>query len=393
MSDYHVNVYERSGSPFWWARCYVAGEGGRERRWSTGIRLDAQGHRRKSRRLAQGRAEEQARRLADQVLAASASDADTALKAVARRMLRQKLADGRRDRAVAALQHNLDKHVLPYFGERRDVRTIRRPDLEAFKRELVSQGRAPVSVNNALTAIRQVLKQAANVEELLEVLPHVANVRVPTEGKGRALTNDQVQALLDAIDPRAVEARQFLAFVANTGLRKSEALAMRWGWVSGSVMRIPAEHRKGGAPLSVPLNDEALAILEDRRQNGTKYTGSRKRPLPTGPDARVWIQVKHDEARNSAAERAGLGGVRTHDLRHTYGARLYAEGASVPEVRDLLGHKTMAMANRYAHAYEDRLLAAAQRARISVRGSVRGEGAVVRGKGSVSARSRKRDGA
>lgn len=389
MPEFSVSVYTRNGSPFWWVRCYLAGEGGRERRWSTGVSLD-EGGRKQSRRLAERRAEEQAKRLSEQVRLSASAATDTALGAVAQRMLRQKIADGRRPRAVAALAHNLDKHGVPFLGAGRDVRTIRRPDLEAFKRHLVDEHKSPVTINNCLTAVRQVLKYAWRVEELLEAVPEVANVRVSSESKGRALTPAQVDALVSAIDPRSVEARQFIAFVANTGLRKSECLAMRWGWVDGRMLRIPAEYRKGGAALSVPLNDAALAILEERRTNGTKYTGSKKAKLPTGATNRVWIQSKHDVARNEAARRAGLGRVRTHDLRHTYGSLQYAAGASLPEVRDLLGHKTMAMVNRYAHAYEDRLLAAAQRVQIPVCGvNVRGEGSNPAQSGPDPAHSRK----
>lgn len=250
------------------------------------------------------------------------------------------------------------------------MRTIRRSDLEAFKGHLVDAGKAPVTINNCLVAIRQVLKHAANVDELLEVVPHVANVRVSSESKGRALRHDEVMALLDAIDPRAVEARQYLSFVANTGLRKAECLAMRWGWIDWdrAELKVPAEFRKGAARRAapVPLNPMALSILRERQEHGTKYTGSAKRPLPTGPEDRVWLQVKHDVARNSASERAGLGKVRTHDLRHTFGSNAWATGASLPEVRDLLGHRTLAMVSRYAHSYGERLHAAAARAQIGV---------------------------
>jgi integrase len=393
VSDYSVSVYTRTGSPYWWARCYLAGEGGKKRRWSTGIRLDADGGKRKSRRLAQARADEQGRRLADSLDLQRTTGSDTSLKAVARRMLRQKLADNRRPRAVAALGHNLDKHVLPFFGAGRDVRTLRRADLEALKAKLSEAGKAPVTINNCLTAIRQVLKHAHSVDELLESVPEVRNVVVPSDSQGRALTAEEVSSLLEAVDPRAGEARQYLAFVANTGMRKAETLAMRWGWIDWerAELRIPAEYRKGGKRgARVPLPPAAVEILRDRQEHGTRYTGSSKRPLPTGPGDRVWLQIKHDVARNSAAERAGLGRVRTHDLRHTKGSLAWAAGASLPEVRDLLGHRTLAMVSRYAHSYEERLHEVSGRVQFSVPGSVPTERPDVPGKGLVPAQPRRR---
>jgi integrase len=298
-------------------------------------------------------------------------------------MMRQKIAEKKRPRAVASHAHNLEKHVEPFFGKDRDVRSIRRPDLEAFKRHLSTDLRlGAVTVNNQLTTIRQVLKQAAVVEEMpgFESMPLVANVKVPKGTKGRALTEDQVVSLLDQVNPRELEAQQFLEFCVNTGTRKTETLAMKWGWIDwdARMMRIPPEYRKGGEDRRrVPLNDAAMDILVSRRDHGTKYTGRRKDPLPTGPEDRVWIQKKHDVSRNAAAQRAGLGRVRTHDLRHTFGSLAVKNGASLTEVRDLLGHQTMTMVNHYQHSYEQQLREASQRVQIrrkSVLGSVSGEG-------------------
>ncbi len=345
-ASYNVSVYERPGNPFWWARCYVSGEGGKARRWSTGVLVGTR--KKESARTARRLAEERAARLASEVEAVAHNASDTSLDAVAERMLKHKQAEGGRKRAVDSHAANLDKHVIDFFGARRDVRTIRRADLEAFKRYLHGLGRAPTTINNNLTAIRQVLKYAWRAEELLEAVPEVANVRVSQESKGRALTAEQVAALLASVDPRYPEAREWLTFIANTGLRKTEALAVRWSWIDWDtcLLRIPAEYRKGAArqPVPVPLNDTVLALLRSRH-------GRPKQPRL----GRVWFQEKHD----------GLGRVRGHDLRHTYGSLAHAAGASLPEVRDLLGHTTLAMVSRYAHTYQDRLAEVANRVQIA----------------------------
>jgi integrase len=353
---YTVELYERPGNPFWWARCYVEGEGGKVRRWSTRVLVGTR--KKESARTARRLAEERAERFAAEVQAVAHASSDTSLDAVAERMLKHKTAEGRRKRAVDTHAENLDANVVEFFGASRDVRTIRRADLEAFKRHLHGLGRAPTTINNNLTAIRQVLKYAWQVEELLEAVPAVPNVRVPNESKGRALTADQVAALLAAVDPRYPEAREWLTFIANTGLRKTEALSIKWTWVDwqGRCIRIPAEERKGAARrVPVPLNDTVLALLRDREK--------RKRQPRHG---RVWFQQKHDGARNSAVKRAGIEGrVRTHDLRHTLGSLAHAAGASLVDVRDLLGHTTLAMVSRYAHSYEDRLQEVAARVQIA----------------------------
>lgn len=163
---------------------------------------------------------------------------------------------------------------------------------------------------------------------------------------------------------------------------------MRWSWVDWArrELNVPPEFRKGAAErvAPVPLNVVALAILEHRRDHREKLTQGRRKTARTDPDDRVWLQVKHDAARNAAALRAGLGHVRTHDLRHTFGSLAHASGASLPEVRDLLGHTTLAMVSRYAHSYGERLQEVAARVQVgaTVCGvSVRGKGQIVPDKG------------
>lgn len=54
-------------------------------------------------------------------------------------------------------------------------------------------------------------------------------------------------------------------------------------------------------------------------------------------------------------EDAGLPHVRLHDLRHAYGTWLAESGVPLTDVRDLMGHSSLAVTSRYAHSHVDRL--------------------------------------
>ena len=54
----------------------------------------------------------------------------------------------------------------------------------------------------------------------------------------------------------------------------------------------------------------------------------------------------------NAVERAGIANFRFHDLRHSAASYLAMNGASLAEIAEVLGHKTLAMVKRYAHLSE-----------------------------------------
>jgi integrase len=55
----------------------------------------------------------------------------------------------------------------------------------------------------------------------------------------------------------------------------------------------------------------------------------------------------------NACRRAGIKDLRFHDLRHTFGTRAADAGVPLNAIRDVMGHKSTAMTERYAHATDE----------------------------------------
>jgi integrase len=68
-------------------------------------------------------------------------------------------------------------------------------------------------------------------------------------------------------------------------------------------------------------------------------------------------------------QQAGLGGVRVHDLRHSYASILASAGLSLPVIGALLGHTQPGTTARYAHLFDDPLRVATERVGAIVTGS------------------------
>ncbi len=140
------------------------------------------------------------------------------------------------------------------------------------------------------------------------------------------LTADQVRALQAVADPLTADV---IAFAVLTGLRRSELLALQPDQLRGNLLALDAK-TKSGRPRGIPLPPEAARIA--------------RRRLPWG--------VRHWELRRAfeaAREAAGLPDVRWHDLRHTYASWLAQKGQPLSAIRDLMGHSSLAVTNRYAH--------------------------------------------
>jgi site-specific recombinase XerD len=58
---------------------------------------------------------------------------------------------------------------------------------------------------------------------------------------------------------------------------------------------------------------------------------------------------------DDAVIEAGIKNFRWHDLRHTFASRLRMKGAPLEDIADLLGHKSLTMARRYAHLGPNKL--------------------------------------
>ena len=63
--------------------------------------------------------------------------------------------------------------------------------------------------------------------------------------------------------------------------------------------------------------------------------------------------VNLNDSWDRVRKRAGLDGVRLHDLRHTFASRALALGEGLPMIGDLLGHRKVNTTARYAHLARD----------------------------------------
>ena len=138
-------------------------------------------------------------------------------------------------------------------------------------------------------------------------------------------------------------------FALCTGMRAGEILSLEWTQVQTDrrLVSVLASKAKSGSSRPVPLNDEALAVIERRRGLHEHLVFARARIQTLEIDRRVF---------NRAAKAAGCpAGFRFHDLRHTWASWHAQAGTPLLTLQRLGGWKTLSMLNRYAHLNADDL--------------------------------------
>ena len=153
-------------------------------------------------------------------------------------------------------------------------------------------------------------------------------------------------------------------FLLSTGARLNEALSARWEHfdLDRRNWTIPAEFSKSRKIRSIPLNDQALSILENlgtREKYDHLFIGRRGKPLTT--IHKVWTRLRAS---------AGLPHLRIHDLRHQYASFLINQGRTLYEVQQILGHSDPSVTQRYAHLSTKSLQAAADSASEAIGSAV-----------------------
>ena len=246
-------------------------------------------------------------------------------------------------RTVHGYRHQADRYLRPALGGRR-IGDITRGDIERMVARLGVV--APVQRNRVLAFTSRVFRLFEDWGVRAQHTNPVRGIeRAREEARDRVLAPSELAALGDALGraesdkPAAVAA---IRFAALTGLRIGEVLAMRWEHVDAERSAVVLPQTKTGRRVH-GLPAAALELLAGLpRINGYVFT--------TGDgaarDAPVRYQTVHGVFAAIVAD-ARLVDVRLHDLRRTVMTSAARAGLGSHVLRDLLGHKTTAMADRY----------------------------------------------
>jgi integrase len=227
----------------------------------------------------------------------------------------------------------LDQHLSNVY-----LNEINKAKIDFIKNARLRDGVSNSTVNRLLSILRAILNRAKNDWEWVDTVPGFRFLPEPP-ARVRWITREESIRLINELPEHLQE---MVRFSLATGLRESNVTHLQWSQVDMNrrCAWIHAEQAKAGKAIAVPLNDDAMAVIN--RQVGKH-------------DVRVFtykgkpVNDANTKSWRKALSRAGIENFRWHDLRHTWASWHVQNGTPLHVLKELGAWADISMVLIYAH--------------------------------------------
>jgi integrase len=278
-------------------------------------------------------------------------------------------------------KRNLEAHVIPRVGDV-NLQEFNAAHLNRLYAELLRDGRAkgkgglsPTSVRRIHAMLRKALNDAARwgrVQRNVALLADPPPMKVVRAARRRSMqtwTEAQLRTFLDGTHGH--ELHPLWMFFAATGMRRSEALGLRWSEVNLAAATVtvrqtvlltsegyrPQQDQKSAlSARTLHLDQRTVGMLcvqraaQDAAKDKLGPAWQDHGLVFPREDGSWWNPPAVTRAFERAVQRVGVPAIRLHDIRHTHATLLLAAGVNPKVVSERLGHSSVAFTlDTYAH--------------------------------------------
>ena len=246
--------------------------------------------------------------------------------------------------------------ILPVMGSK-TLSNISSLDVEKVKKEMMENGRAPRTVEYAIAVIRQVFNKAIEWGLHRGINPAV-KVKKPKKDNRRVrfLTRDEAEKLLSELKKRSIQVYEMAFLSLYTGMRFGEIANLTWQDINFKTGVITIKDPKNNTSRVAYLTRELKDLLINKRK---REKLKKPKELVFHRNGRPYKQIP--ETFKTVVDKLGLNEGITdprdkvvfHTLRHTFASWLAIQGTPIYTIKELMGHKSLAMTERYAHLIPD----------------------------------------
>lgn len=265
---------------------------------------------------------------------------------------------------VREKERTIRRALLPTFGPLR-LDAIGAREIEAYKAARLSSRTnkgtkpKPKTINEEIAILSKMLNVAHEWGEI-DLVPPIRRLKVQAP-EIEYLDFDEAERLLKVAGAEREPWCAMIPIAFFTGLRLGELRGLQWSDVDLVARTIRVRRSlddrgqmkppKNGRSRIVDLPQRAVEILREHKHLRGPYVFCSE----DGSALARWacesktVSEQHDGPVARCCRRAGLRRIGWHALRHTYASHLVMRGAHLVEVKELLGHSSIAITMRYAH--------------------------------------------
>lgn len=245
---------------------------------------------------------------------------------------------------------------LKKFLDEKNLSDITPLILEQLKTDLFKKGLSPATVKHCLVLVRQIFNKAIAWDLFTGVNP-ITKITLPKldNKRTRFLEYDEAILLLKNLSKKSKQLYNISLISLLTGMRFNEIVSLTWSDIDLTNNIIQIRDSKHGDTRQSYMTQEISTLFVN------KNCAERKPTDLLFPNARGEKQkkVSHSFMRtvtalgfnNDITDRAEK--VVFHTLRHTFASWLAIQGTPIYTIKELMGHKTIEMTERYAHLLPD----------------------------------------
>jgi len=267
------------------------------------------------------------------------------------------------------------KHAVLVLGAGRHPNTITAHDIEDYILACSRAGNTGSTINRKVSTLSVMLKHAHRLG-FISSMPYIAR-KSENPGRLRWYSREEEQVVLNYLDrskmtsARHRDFRDIFIFLLDSGARLGEAMKLQWrDYYEG---KVTFHDTKSGKSRTIPASERIKDMMDARIVNmSCKAGGGRLKAIDLSPglvpSETLQAIRRHPEASEALVFagwdgskayncwltiRAAVGildkGANLHALRHTCASRFAASGVPVHDIKEWMGHSTLAVTEKYMH--------------------------------------------
>ena len=256
---------------------------------------------------------------------------------------------GRKVSTTRKGEEHFKKWIEPVIGNI-PLKDLKPFAIEKIKKNILSAGKTPRTLQYILATIRQVWNMARRDGRVAGDSPTKA-IKIPKVDNRRVrfLNYDEAETLLNALKAKDSLTHKLALLSLQTGLRMGEMANLKWGHINIDRGIIEIVDPKGGEGRAAFMTGKIKTMFKDMKHREpneyvfTKKDGEKLKDTPK-EFSKVVAELGFNKEVTDARRR-----VCFHSCRHTFASWHVSEGTDIYAVKSLMGHSNISMTERYSH--------------------------------------------